>query len=197
MWSKLALVGTARGLRRPRPTAPRAARQQPPRQARVREARGRREAGAREGRRPRPRQRQGLDSKNLDVLKDNQERALIDVAAAAFCGLLFAGVYGAVVFALGWFAAAPSTDALATGGLVRARASRRRCRARRSGALVGMLLTFKIFSIPTDIFAVLISVVVISARARGQVVPWTRSRRLRFRSAVRRRRVAQVAQPPR
>ena len=37
------------------------------------------------------------------------------------------------------------------------------------GALVGMLLTFKIFSIPTDIFAVLISVVVISGARAGKL----------------------------
>ena len=37
------------------------------------------------------------------------------------------------------------------------------------GVLVGMLLTFKIFSIPTDIFAVLISVVVISGARAGKL----------------------------
>ena len=108
-------------------------------------------------------------SKNLDVLKDNQERALIDVAAAAFCGLLFAGVYGAVVFALGWFAAAPSTDAYSRPADSYGACIETALPGAAVGALVGMLLVpFKIFSIPTDIFAVLISVVVISGARAGK-----------------------------
>ena len=132
MWSKLALVGTAAAFVGPRPTrlAPFANNpldklgfEKPEDVAKlVQEKVGDLDLDS----------AKAFGSKNLDVLKDNQERALIDVAAAAFCGLLFAGVYGAVVFALGWFAAAPSTDAYSDRRTRTARASRRRCRARRS-----------------------------------------------------------------
>ena len=104
-------------------------------------------------------------SKNLDVLKDNQERALIDVAAAAFCGLLFAGVYGAVGLRAGLVAAAPDGRLFQTGGPYGAlhrdgAAGRGGRRARGHAPDVQDLFH------PDDGFAVLISVVVISARAR-------------------------------
>mmetsp|Transcript_145 Transcript_145/g.379 ORF Transcript_145/g.379 Transcript_145/m.379 type:complete len:200 (-) Transcript_145:63-662(-) len=105
-------------------------------------------------------------SKNLDVLKGSQERALVDVAAAAFCGLLFAGVYGAVVFALGWFVAAPSTSAYTSDADDYAACVETAAPGAVVTALIGMLLTFKIFSIPTDVFAILLTVAV-TAGARG------------------------------
>ena len=87
-------------------------------------------------------------SKNLDVLKDNQERALIDAAAAG--GLLFSA-YGAVVFALGWFAAAPSTaysrPADSYGACIETALPA-------GGGPAGMLLTFT--SVGLTAFAVLI-----------------------------------------
>ena len=62
-------------------------------------------------------------TKNLDVIKGSQEKAIVDVLAAAFTGLLFSGAYGAVVFALGWFVAAPSTAARASASSVRRQTS--------------------------------------------------------------------------
>ena len=169
MWSKLALVGTAAAFVGPRPSrlAPLANNpldklglEKPEDVAKlVQEKVGDLDLDS----------AKAFGSKNLDVLKDNQERALIDVAAAAFCGLLFAGVYGAVVFALGWFAAAPSTDAYSRPADSYGACIETALPGAAVGALVGMLLTFKIFSIPTDIFAVLISVVVISGARAGKL----------------------------
>ena len=169
MWSKLALVGTAAAFVGPRPTrlAPLANNpldklglEKPEDVAKlVQEKVGDLDLDS----------AKAFGSKNLDVLKDNQERALIDVAAAAFCGLLFAGVYGAVVFALGWFATAPSTDAYSRPADSYGACIETALPGAAVGALVGMLLTFKIFSIPTDIFAVLISVVVISGARAGKL----------------------------
>jgi hypothetical protein len=108
-------------------------------------------------------------TKNLDVLKNNQERAVVDLAAAGFSGLLFAGVYGAAVFALGWFAAAPSTDAYNRPADSYGACIETALPGAAVGALVGMLLTVKIFSVPTDVFAVLVSVVVISSARAGKL----------------------------
>ena len=61
---------------------------------------------------------------NLDIVKAKQSAALVDVAAAAACGLLFAGVYGAVVLA----ARRPSCWGSGLGHhSITSRGARRRC----------------------------------------------------------------------
>ena len=169
MWSKLALVGTAAAFVGPRPTrlAPLANNpldklglEKPEDVAKlVQEKVGDLDLDS----------AKAFGSKNLDVLKDNQERALIDVAAAAFCGLLFAGVYGAVVFALGWFAAAPSTDAYSRPADSYGACIETALPGAAVGALVGMLpvsvvvgnVVFALATVPADFSGIIIPALIL------------------------------------
>ena len=187
MWSKLALVGTAAAFVGPRPTrlAPLANNpldklglEKPEDVAKlVQEKVGDLDLDS----------AKAFGSKNLDVLKDNQERALIDVAAAAFCGLLFAGVYGAVVFALGWFAAAPSTDAYSRPADSYGACIETALPGAAVGALVGLLLPSRSF--PSRRTPSPCSSPWSSSRARARAsCAWTEATPP-LRSAVRERRV--------
>lgn len=104
--------------------------------------------------------------KNLDIVKAKQSAALVDVAAAAACGLLFAGVYGAVVFALGWFVAAPRTAAYDADSDDYTSCIESTLPGAVVGGLIGMLLTLKIFNPLTDVFAVLL-LAIFTAGGRG------------------------------
>ena len=105
-------------------------------------------------------------SANLDVLKGSGDRAVVDVAAAGACGLLFGGLYGAVVFALAWCAAAPKTAAYSRPADDYTSCVETAVPGAVVAALLGMVLTFKIFNPVADVFAALFLTVFV-AGARG------------------------------
>ena len=108
---------------------------------------------------------QAFAEKNLDVLKNKQEAALVDTAAAAACGLLFAGGYGAVVFAAGWFVAAPRAAAYDGDSADYTSCVESTLPSAVVASLIGMVLTLKIFNPLTDVFAaVLLATFVAGAR---------------------------------
>ena len=104
-------------------------------------------------------------SANFDVLKGSSDRALVDVAAASACGLLFGGVYGAAVFALAWCAAAPKTAAYSRSANDYTSCVETALPGAVTASLIGMVLTFKIFNPLADVFAaIFMSLFVAGAR---------------------------------
>ena len=190
MWSKLALVGTAAAFVGPRPTRL-APCEQPldkpaSRSPRTSRSSSRRRSATWTSTAPRP-------SLEEPGRFEGQPGARAHRRRRDLLRLLFAGVYRAVVFALGWFAARPSTDACRGRRTRTARASRRRCRARRRRLGGHAPHVQDLFHPDGHRRAHLRGRHL--GRARGQVVLGHEADALRFRFAVRRRRVAQVAQP--